>query len=116
MDTDTDRMSATAWVISTPARPKILGRIRISGIKKIPLRAEAVMEAFTPFPMDCSIIFVMTMQASKGSATACQRSATLPTAITSGSFRKKAMICGAKPKQNSAITVRNMVPWRTQKK
>ena len=79
-------------------------------MKKMPLRADAVMEAFTPFPMDCSIMFVMTIVGSSGSAAACQRSATVPTAMTAGSFRKKAMMCGAKIKHRSAIVLRNIVP------
>ena len=73
--------SAQACVISTPNSPKNLGRIRIRGIKKIPFREEDVMEAFSPFPMDCSIIFARTMVAISGRVTACARSATVPTAM-----------------------------------
>ena len=116
METDTDRTSATACAASTPWRPKSRGRTRISGMKKIPLRAEAVTEAFTPFPIDWSIMFVMTMVASSGSAAACYLSAAVPTLITSGSSRKKPMIRGANAKQNTAMTVRKAVPQRTQKK
>lgn len=55
------QISATACVISTPVRPNKRGRMRIAGIKQIPFLEEAVMDAFTPFPIDCSIIFVITM-------------------------------------------------------
>ena len=43
-------------------------------MKKMPLRAEEVMEAFTPFPVDCSIILERTIVAMSGRVTACARS------------------------------------------
>ena len=40
-----DRTSAQACVISTPARPKKCGSVRMSGMKKMPLRAEEQIDA-----------------------------------------------------------------------
>ena len=86
------------------------------GMKKIPFLAEDAIDAFSPFPVDCSIMFVMTMVAINGSEIACARSATVPTAMTSGSSRKKLMICGANARHRAEAPVRMMVPYFTQKK
>ena len=57
-----------------------------------------------------------TVVAMSGSTAAWQRSATLPTAITSGSSRKKPMMGPANSRQNALATVSRMVPYFTQKR
>ena len=47
-------------------------------------------------------------------AWACARSATAPTATTSGSSRKNRMICGAKARHRAEAPVRMTVPYFTQ--
>ena len=53
-----------------PVLGGILGSSRIIGIKQSPFLADAVMVAFIPFPMDCSIILLITMNADNGSTQA----------------------------------------------
>ena len=106
--------SAAVCVISTPKSPKIFGRSRISGIKQMPFLADEVMDAFTPFPIDCSIILLMITIAESGKAQHCACSATFPTATTSGSSRNTVITSGAKIKQPTASTLRNTVPHLTQ--
>ena len=63
------KISDTDCVISTPVRPKSRGSISMAGIKNRPFLADAVMDAFTPFPMDWSIMLVITMNAFIGRIT-----------------------------------------------
>ena len=87
----------------------------MSGRKKIPCLADATIEAFRPFPIDCSIILHMTIHALRGNTTIEYRKAAVPTVITSASpFRNNAMISGAKAKMTTATTVRNINAVLTQ--
>ena len=62
--------SAQACVISTPVRPKTRGRMRISGMKNSPFRAEEVSVDLRPWPLACSIMLVIRVKGKNGSATA----------------------------------------------
>ena len=86
----------------------------MSGMKKMPLRADDVIDASTPLPVACSIMFVRIDDASSGSTAACQRSATAPMAMTSGSSRNQPTIGRAAKKQTAPATVIKMVPYFTQ--
>ena len=102
-------MSQTAWQISTPKRPNTRGKIRIKGMKNSPFLADAVMDALRPIPDDWSIILDIKMVPKIGMTDIWHRSAKRPVSITVGSFRKIAMICGAKMKQTAPTAVRKIV-------
>ena len=69
MATENEHKSATAWVTKTPVNPKSFGNIIISGIKNKPLRADDVIVALKPLPIDCNIILVITMVTMVGRTT-----------------------------------------------
>ena len=90
------RTSDTVWVIWTPVSPKNIGRIMIRGIKNIPFLAEDMILAFTPLPIDWSIMLDMTIGEERHMTEAWHLSAKLPTLITSVSFLNQPTISGAK--------------------
>ena len=75
-------MSQTAWQISTPKRPNTRGKIKIKGMKKMPLRAAASMLAERLWPVVCKVMLHTVTTAAMGKATSCQRRAMAPTATT----------------------------------
>ena len=112
--TNKDSTSAQAWAISTPVMPRNVGRIRIIGIKQIPFLAEAVIEALTPLPIDCSIMLLMTIAPDKGSVQAWNLRAATPTVIAAGSFEKPEIMYGAKMKATAPIPTRTIVEYLTR--
>ena len=110
-----DSTSAQVWVICTPSKPKILGRMSIHGMKNIPLRADEVIEALSPLPMDWSIILVIITVASSGRTADWHLSATFPTSTTASSLRNHLTTSGAKAKHNAPTKNKNIVPHLTQK-
>ena len=61
----------------------------------------------------CIVILLIMIVAHKGNDISCQRKAALPIAITSGSLRKIAMICGVKANPANAQTIKKIVPIRS---
>ena len=109
-----DKQSEQGCAVSTPKRPKISGNIIMQGIKHRPDLAEAIIEARTPLPIDCSIMFEIVKAAFKGSESICQRKATTPIAITAGSSLKNFMTFAAPSEQITATQAKNIVPYLTQ--
>ena len=91
-------------------------RMKMSGMKKSPLRAAATMLALTGLRMVCISMLVSTMLATSGKLSTCHRKATEPTATTAASSRKMLMMEVEKMKPRRAQTLRKTVPHLMQKK
>ena len=109
-----DKQSEHGCAVSTPKRPKTLGNIIMQGIKHNPDLADAIIEALTPLPIDCSIMFEIVKAAFNGSESICQRKAITPIAITAGSSLKNFMILAENIEQITATQAKNIVPYLTQ--
>ena len=103
--------SASICVICTPVSCQYLGRIRISGRKKMPCLAEDRKVAVQYFPMDWNSMLAMTLMGSSTRDTHWQRSAKAPISITAASsLRNSIMICGASRKPTADNTASIQIP------
>ena len=86
------KISLTIWHISTPRRPKNVGKIKMRGRKNKPCLAAATIDARTAMPMDWRSILLITIPPLKVKLIQEKRSAAIPTAVTSGSpFRNSSI-------------------------
>ena len=90
--------------------------MKMSGMKKSPLRAAATMLALTGLRMVCISMLVSTMLATSGKLSTCHLKAAEPTATTAASSRKILMMEVEKMKPRMAQTLRKTVPHLMQKK
>ena len=90
--------------------------MKMSGMKKSPLRAAATMLALTGLRMVCISMLVSTMLAMSGKLSTCHLKAAEPTATTAASSRKILMMEVEKMKPRMAQTQRKTVPHLMQKK